>query len=124
MGNWDFLLQKTGDHQWGTAHKSDLNLKAGSYRIAAKGDPSIDVAVTVEFISETAAETDDPKVQTRAKRTNAKGLLAIVPFTDFRPGQWTITCQSLDPENPWDFVSLSSVQKAKRVAYSFLAFSR
>ncbi|AFY40007.1 hypothetical protein Lepto7376_3850 [[Leptolyngbya] sp. PCC 7376] len=104
MGNWDFLLQKTGDKQWGTAHKSDLKLKAGSYRIAAKGDPSVDVAVTVEFASETASEGEAPKTQTRAKRTNAKGLLAIVPFTEFKAGQWTISCQSLDQNNPWEKV--------------------
>ncbi len=104
MGNWDFLLQKKGDRQWGTAHKLDLNLKTGSYRIAAKGDASVDVAVTVQFVSETAGEDEPPKVQTRAKRTNAKGLLAIVPFTNFKPGQWTITCQSLEADNPWEKV--------------------
>ncbi|OKH18587.1 hypothetical protein [[Limnothrix rosea] IAM M-220] len=102
MGNWDFLLQKKGDRQWGTAHKSDLKLKAGNYRIAAKGDASVDVAVTVQFVSAAASADEPPKVQSRAKRTNAKGLLAIVPFTQFKPGQWTITCQSLDVDNPWE----------------------
>lgn len=102
MGNWDFLLQKKGDRQWGTAHKSDLTLKTGSYRIAAKGEANMDVAVTIEFLRHGALEDEKPKAQSRAKRTNAKGLLAIVPFTHFRPGQWTITCKSLEPDQVWE----------------------
>ncbi len=102
MGNLDFLLQKKGDRQWGTAHKTELKLKSGNYRIAAKGDTSIDVAVTITFEGDDGAGNPLVKTQTRAKRTNARGLLAILPFTNLRPGQWTITCQSLDAANPWE----------------------
>ncbi|NJN74487.1 MAG: hypothetical protein HC799_17690 [Limnothrix sp. RL_2_0] len=102
MGNWDFLLQKKGDRQWGTAHKSTLKLKAGEYRLAAQGDISIDVAITIAFESQNTANTATANSQTRVKRTNAKGLLAIIPFTPLKPGTWTITCQSIDDNNPWE----------------------
>lgn len=102
MGNWDFLLQKKGDRQWVTAHKSTLKLKTGEYRLAAKGDISTDVAITIAFESPNAADTSTANSQTRVKRTNAKGLLAIIPFTSLKPGTWTITCQSIDPNNPWE----------------------
>jgi len=101
MGNWDFLLQKKGDRQWVTAHKSTLKLKTGEYRLAAKGDISTDVAITIAFESQNTADATTNS-QTRVKRTNAKGLLAIVPFTSLKPGTWTITCHSIDANNPWE----------------------
>ncbi|MGB2927062.1 MAG: hypothetical protein WBB82_17320 [Limnothrix sp.] len=102
MSNWNFLLQKKGDRQWGTASKPVLKLKAGEYRLAAKGAVSADVAVTIDF--ETPAPTGETlqKTQTRVKRTNARGLLAIIPFTTLKPGYWTISCQSIDPDNIWE----------------------
>lgn len=102
MANWEFLLQKKGDRQWGTAHKSSLKLKAGSYRIAAQGKPKAEVHIEIIFETKDAEGNPVRRSQNRVKVTNERGLMAIMPFTQLKSGKWEIICRSLDVLNPWE----------------------
>ena len=92
MKNWQFLIQKQGDHTWRTLESSNLKLFAGNYRVLARSDLSnTDVEVRVTHVSN---QETPPKrrILKRLRRTNAEGLMAVIPFTHFKPGIWELRC--------------------------------
>jgi hypothetical protein len=92
MENWQFLIQKQGDHTWRTLELPNLKLLAGNYRVLARSYLSnTDVEVRVTHI---LTEEVPPKrrILKRSRRTNAEGLMAVIPFTHFKPGTWELRC--------------------------------
>lgn len=92
MKNWQFLIQKQGDHTWRTLESSNLKLFAGNYRVLARSALSnTDVEVRVTHIS-TQAVPPKARILKRLRCTNAEGLMAVIPFTHFKPGIWELRC--------------------------------
>ena len=93
MSDWEFLLQKEGDRSWLPLESPDVEILEGRYRIVARSKfPEAEVQIRVLHES---TEEDPPvrRVQTRAGRTNKEGLIALVPYTNLKPGLWEITCE-------------------------------
>ncbi|MFO5491890.1 MAG: hypothetical protein ACLBM6_04935 [Cuspidothrix sp.] len=92
MKNWQFLIQRQGDHTWRTLESSNLKLFAGNYRVLARSDLSnTDVEVRVTHVS-TQETPPKRRILKRLRRTNAEGLMAVIPFTHFKPGIWELRC--------------------------------
>ena len=93
MSDWEFLLQKEGDRSWLPLESTDVEILEGRYRIVARSQfPEAEVQIRVLHES---IEEDPPvrRVQTRTARTNKEGLIALVPYTKFKPGLWEISCE-------------------------------
>ncbi|BAZ84243.1 hypothetical protein [Dolichospermum compactum] len=92
MENWQFLIQKQGDHTWRTLESSNLKVWAGNYRILARSglnNTDVDVRVTHISIDEVPPKR---RLLKRSRRTNSEGLMAVIPFTHFKPGIWELRC--------------------------------
>jgi hypothetical protein len=92
MKNWQFLIQKQGDHTWRTLDSPNLNIWAGNYRVLARSslrNTDVDVRVTHISIDEISPKR---RVLKRSRRTNSEGLMAVIPFTHFKPGIWELQC--------------------------------
>ncbi len=92
MEHWQFLIQKQGDRAWHTLESPNLEILEGRYRVLARSNrPNIDVEVRVTHSS----IQEVPlllQVQKRSRRTNAEGLMAVIPFTHLKPGIWELRC--------------------------------
>ncbi|HEY9618582.1 MAG TPA: hypothetical protein V6C64_17190 [Microcoleaceae cyanobacterium] len=96
MEQWDFLLQKDGDRSWLPLDSPDVEILEGRYRIVARSNQA-NTEVNVA-ISHVTVDEDPPKRRSkrRSGRTNANGLIVILPYTHLRSGIWQITCTSTD----------------------------
>lgn len=92
MENWQFLVQKQGEHSWYTLESPNLRIVAGNYRVLARSHlPNIDVEIRVTHFSDQEVPPKR-KILKRLRRTNAEGLMAVIPFTYFHPGTWELRC--------------------------------
>ncbi|MFN6154980.1 MAG: hypothetical protein ACK4YK_10610 [Dolichospermum sp.] len=92
MENWQFLIQKQGDHNWRTLESPNLNILADNYRVLARSYlNNMDVDVRVTYIS-TQEVPPKRRILKRSRRTNSEGLMAVIPFTNFKPGIWELRC--------------------------------
>ncbi|WP_413172394.1 hypothetical protein [Anabaena azotica] len=92
MAHWQFLIQKKGDRAWQTLESPTLQISAGKYRVLARSHlPNTDVEVRVTHSS---IQEVPPKrrIFKRLRRTNADGLMAVIPFTELKPGIWELRC--------------------------------
>ncbi|BAZ28738.1 hypothetical protein NIES4074_11720 [Cylindrospermum sp. NIES-4074] len=92
MEHWQFLIQKQGDRTWQSLEPPNLKILAGRYRVLARSNlPNTDVEVRVTHVS---SQDFPPKrrIIKRSRRTNAEGLMAIIPFTFLQPGIWELRC--------------------------------
>ncbi len=97
MANWEFLLQKDGDRAWLPLDTPDVEILEGRYRIVARSNhPSTPAEIRIVHQS-TIEHPPRRRVQKRMGRTNADGLMVILPYTQFGPGQWEVQCASVDP---------------------------
>lgn len=89
---WEFLLQKEGDRSWLPLESPDVEILEGRYRIVARSHRN-DIPVEVR-ITHQATEEVPPKrrTQKRSQRTNADGLIVVIPFTSMKPGIWELNC--------------------------------
>lgn len=93
MQSWEFLLQKEGDRTWLPLENTTVEILEGRYRVVARTPcAKEEVDIYVSFVS---SEDDPPKrrIQQRSHAANDDGLLAILPFTPFRPGRWELRCR-------------------------------
>jgi hypothetical protein len=90
--SWEFLLQQDGDRAWLSIDPPTVEILEGRYRVAAKSTCK-NVAVEV-LIRHDATEEDPPKrrIQKRLDRTNQKGLMVVIPYTELQPGLWEFRC--------------------------------
>ncbi|MFN7415965.1 MAG: hypothetical protein ACK5RT_19120 [Dolichospermum sp.] len=92
MENWQFLIQKQGDHNWRTLESPNLKILADNYRVLARSYlNNMDVDVRVTYIS-TQEVPPKRRILKRSRRTNSEGLMAVIPFTHFKPGIWELRC--------------------------------
>jgi hypothetical protein len=97
MEEWKFLVQKDGDRSWLPLDSPDVEILEGRYRIVARfAQASTDVQIRICHL---AIAEDPPKrrLQKRSSRTNANGLMVVVPYTYLNPGIWEFSCFSPDP---------------------------
>lgn len=96
MGYWEFLLQKEGDRSWLPLDSPNVEILAGRYRIVVRSDrPNTDVGIRISHLT---FEEVPPKrrIQRRSGRTNAEGLMVVIPFTALETGSWEFECSSTD----------------------------
>ena len=92
MENWQFLIQKQGDHNWRILESPNLTILADNYRVLARSYlNNMDVDVRVTYIS-TQEVPPKQRILKRSRRTNSEGLMAVIPFTHFKPGIWELRC--------------------------------
>ena len=92
MENWQFLIQKQGDRTWRTLESPNLKILADNYRVLARSYlNNMDVDVRVTYIS-TQEVPPKQRILKRSHRTNSEGLMAVIPFTYFKPGIWELRC--------------------------------
>ena len=92
MEYWEFLLQKEGDRSWLSLKKPSLEILEGRYRVVAHSNrPNTDVEIRITHDS-TEEVPPRRRSQKRSRRTNAQGLMVVIPFTYFKPGIWDLRC--------------------------------
>ncbi|BAY25465.1 hypothetical protein NIES2100_52710 [Calothrix sp. NIES-2100] len=92
MDNWQFLIQRQGDRAWHTLESPKGEILEGRYRVLARSNrPNIDVEVRV-IHSSTQEVPPKRRIQKRSRRTNSEGLMAVIPYTYFKPGIWELQC--------------------------------
>ncbi|MEA5577989.1 hypothetical protein [Anabaena sp. UHCC 0451] len=92
MEHWQFLIQKQGDRDWQPLESPNLRISAGKYRVLARShllNTDIEVRVIHSSIQEVPPKR---RIFKRLRRTNADGLMAVIPFTDLKPGIWELRC--------------------------------
>jgi hypothetical protein len=92
MKHWEFLIQKEGDRDWLSVQQPILELEEGRYRIVAHSNcTNLDVEIRVTYQSE---ENSQSQLHTEkySRHINSEGLLMVLPFTDFQPGFWELSC--------------------------------
>ncbi len=102
---WAFLLQHADDRTWIHLDLPDMVVLAGRYRIIARSlRRNVDAEISIAHTSQPAANqlTDgrrpaishrpQRRTQKRAAKTNDKGFLLVLPFTDMSPGLWELRC--------------------------------
>ncbi|OUL34878.1 hypothetical protein [Nostoc sp. 106C] len=92
MEHWQFLIQRQGDRAWHTLESPKVEILEGRYRVLARSNrPNTDVEVRVTH-SSTQEIPPKRRVQKRSRRTNSEGLMAVIPYTYFKPGIWELQC--------------------------------
>jgi hypothetical protein len=92
MEHWQFLIQRQGDRAWHTLESPKVEIIEGRYRVLARSNrPNTDVEVRV-IHSSTQEVPPKRRVQKRSRRTNSEGLMAVIPYTYFKPGIWELQC--------------------------------
>ncbi|BAU06970.1 hypothetical protein [Fischerella sp. NIES-3754] len=92
MEHWQFLIQKQGDRSWHTLESPKVEISEGRYRFVARSNlANMDVEVRVIHYSTLEGPTKR-RVYKRSRRTNAEGLMAVIPFTYLKPGFWELQC--------------------------------
>jgi hypothetical protein len=92
MANWEFLLQKKGDKSWLPLESPTIEILAGEYRLAARSGFK-DRIVDIAWRYAPDGEEYQPLEQSLQQKVSKEGLLLVMPFTNFTPGVWQITCQ-------------------------------
>ncbi len=92
MEYWEFLLQKEGDRSWLPLESPTVDILEGRYRLVARSSRK-QTNVEVRIVHQ-ATEEVPPKrrTQKRSNRTNADGLVVVIPYTSLKPGIWELTC--------------------------------
>jgi hypothetical protein len=97
MKHWEFLLQKEGDRSWLSLDAPSVEILEGRYRLVVRCDRS-DSAISLRICHTTTEQTPPiRRIQRRLSRTNANGLMVMMPFTRLEPGLWEFQCTSGDP---------------------------
>ena len=112
MESWTFLIQQEGDDVWLPLESSGSEVLEGTYRVMARAtQANCPLAIQVSHLE---LDTLPPRrrVHKRQARTNAKGLVALLPFTLLKSGVWDIRCQyqATATDLPWA-TEVSTTQK-------------
>jgi len=92
MEYWEFLIQQENDRTWQSLKTPEVELPQGRYRLVARcnrPDTDIDIRIIHHSLHENPPKR---RLQKRSRRTNAEGLMVIIPFTDLKPGIWEFRC--------------------------------
>ncbi len=92
MEQWQFLIQKQGDRTWRPLESPKGEILAGRYRVLARSNrPNTDVEVRVTYFS-TQEVPPKRRIQKRSRSTSSEGLMAVIPYTNLKPGIWEFQC--------------------------------
>ncbi|HEY9838215.1 MAG TPA: hypothetical protein V6D27_15095, partial [Vampirovibrionales bacterium] len=92
MEEWEFLIQKEGDRSWLSVESPEVEILEGRYRMVARCSRN-NVPVEIRAIYQSSEEFPPKRrMQKRGTRTNAEGLMVVIPFTRLKPGFWDFTC--------------------------------
>ncbi|MFE1746923.1 hypothetical protein [Coleofasciculus sp. H7-2] len=94
MEYWQFLIQQEGDSSWLSLETPSVEIEEGRYRVVAHSSrPNTEVEIRITYDS---TEEVPPKrrFQKRSRRTNAEGLMVVIPFTYLKSGRWELRCHS------------------------------
>lgn len=92
MEDWEFLIQKEGDRSWLSVESPEVEILEGRYRMVARCSRN-NVPVEIRAIYQSSQEFPPKRrMQKRGTRTNAEGLMVVIPFTRLKPGFWDFTC--------------------------------
>jgi hypothetical protein len=92
MEQWQFLIQKQGDRAWQSLESPSVEIIEGRYRVVARTtSANTDVEVRVTHLSPVESPPRR-RIHKRSRRTNAEGLMAVMPFTYFAVGEWEVRC--------------------------------
>lgn len=92
MEFWEFLIQKEGDRSWLPLESPSVEILEGRYRVVARSDRA-NTATEIRVTHYATTETPPVRrVRKRSSRTNADGLVVILPFTRLQPGLWELRC--------------------------------
>ena len=92
MEYWEFLLQKEGDRSWLPLESPDVEILEGRYRVVARSSRK-NSNVEVRIIHQATIEVPPKRrTQQRSNRTNADGLVVVIPYTTLKPGTWELSC--------------------------------
>lgn len=104
MKKLEFLLQKEGDRAWLPLETPDVEILEGRYRVVARiPHPNADIEIRVTYTSFDEV-SPQRQAQSRSARTNAEGLVVIIPYTRLKPGIWELSClpdPQSQPAKPW-----------------------
>ncbi|MDB9347795.1 hypothetical protein [Nodularia spumigena] len=92
MEQWQFLIQKQGDRSWHNLESPNLEISEGWYRVLARShlrNTDVEIRIIHSSIQEIPPKR---RIQKRSQRTNAEGLMAVIPFTHLQPGIWELQC--------------------------------
>ena len=92
MEYWEFLLQKEGDRSWLPLESPDVEILEGRYRVVSRSsreNSNVEVRITHQAMIEVPPKR---RTQQRSNRTNAEGLVVVIPYTTLKPGTWELTC--------------------------------
>ncbi|MEW5856629.1 MAG: hypothetical protein AB1861_04530, partial [Cyanobacteriota bacterium] len=92
MEYWQFLIQQEGDCSWLSLETPSVEIQEGRYRVVAHSSrPNTEVEIRITYDS---TEEVPPKrrFQKRSRRTNAEGLMVVIPFTYLKSGRWELRC--------------------------------
>ncbi len=97
MEEWKFLVQKDGDRSWLPLDSPDVEILEGRYRIVARlAQANTEVQICIGHVA-IAEEPPKRRFQKRSSRTNADGLMVVIPYTYLSSGIWEFSCFSPDP---------------------------
>ena len=96
MKYWEFLIQKEGDRAWLPLETQQVEILEGRYRMVAHTDRA-NTPVDIQ-VSQLVTDEMPPRkrVRKRTGQTNESGLVVVMPFVHFKPGQWKVKCSSVD----------------------------
>jgi len=101
MENWEFLLQRKGDKSWLPLESPTVEILEGQYRLAAKSDLN-NLAVSIAIAYRPLADVrHEPFQQKIVKKISHDGLLIVMPYTNFVPGLWQISCAATETQDSW-----------------------
>lgn len=118
MEYWEFLIQKEGDRSWLPLETPEVEIIEARYRVVARSshvNEPVEIQVTYQSTYEKPPKR---RVQKRESKTNAFGLLAVIPFTYLKPGVWKLQCSGFSTsESPgWQYaVSLQVLSNQSEV---------
>lgn len=92
MEQWEFLLQREGTDNWQILASSQVEITTGKYRLICRSKlrlpespwPEREIPIVLSYRPISGQE----KIKKRSPRTNAQGLLVVMPFTLLQPGNW------------------------------------
>ncbi len=96
MKYWEFLIQKEGDETWLPLETQQVEILEGRYRVVAHTD-RVNAPMEIR-VSQLITHEMPPRKRVRKRQgeTNDAGLVVVMPYVQLKPGQWDLSCSSLD----------------------------
>jgi len=118
MNRWEFLLQREGDRAWLSLEAPDVEILEGRYRVMVRSpQKSSPLEVRVVHLDK---DVQPPvrRIKKRTSKTNADGLMVVIPFTNLRPGLWELSCTSTDLMSEFLGQACSGIARLQVLAYA------